>query len=516
MRKVNRIVQTTEGPVRGMACGNPWFTVFRGVPYAAPPVGKLRWHDPVPPEKREGILDCFLFSPKAPQALYKVTNAGDIVPRAEDKEHDYVEIPESEDCLYLNIWTPDIEPDAQKAVFLWIHGGRYAVCCGSEPEIDGEAFCREDVVFVSVQYRLGPFGYLAHPQLAEESPLGATGTLGILDLIQALKWLHQNIANFGGNPDNITIGGQSAGGNLTNALIVSPLSRGLVRRACVHSTGIFWDHDPHYSREKGMQIGEAVCAKLGRTIDELREIPTKEVHKMIMDAANSIGEVEFMPIIDGVVFQEQVYESLAKGDHDEVDIMVGSVSGDGVIGKFRPMLVEGFAGLAKEFGGEKAEDIIRLFRADKPENMPEAYIMARQVFPRTQPLSWAMAEDRNGKKSLYVYYFDRALPGDDAGAYHSGELWYVFGSLDHCWRSMKHYFTGADYMLSQTMTRYWCNFIKSGNPNEGDLNLWEPYTDENPAVMYFDENGASERILQRNDPGYIVCDIFADHRMGKF
>jgi para-nitrobenzyl esterase len=427
-----------------------------------------------------------------------------------------IEIQQSEDCLYLNIWTPEVNPKGKKPVFMWIHGGRYANGGGSNMEVDGEAFCREDVVFVNVQFRLGVFGYFAHPQLAQESELGAVGTLGILDLIQALKWLKENIAAFGGDPDNIAVGGQSSGGNMTNALLVSPLSEGLLRRACVHSTGILFDHDPHYSREKAMSIGEAVCGRLGKTIDELRKIPTDEVHEMIMRAAITDGIVEFMPAIDGVVFTEQVYESLAKGNHHDVDILVGGVSGDGIITKFKPTVVERFAALAKEFGGKKADEIVRLFGADDPDQMADAYIKAKKIFPRSQPLSWAMAEQKNGKNPLYIYHFDRHLPGDDKGAYHASELWYVFGTLNRSWRTKKHCFTGWDYMLSQLMTRYWANFIRTGNPNGPDLPRWDPYTEGNTAYMCFDNDGLRQVVIEKDDPSYVLCDIFSDHRLGKF
>lgn len=237
--KINRIAETTEGPVRGLPCGDRNYTVFKGVPYAAPPVGKLRWRDPRPPEKRGEILDCFQFPPCGPQSIYRYDRDREMVVRStgfnsgpEGLDPDS----QSEDCLYLNIWTPEVDAQAKKPVFMWIHGGRYASGCGCNQEVDGEAFCREGVVFVSVQFRLGVFGYFAHPQLAAESEIGATGTMGILDLIQALKWMRENIAAFGGDPDNIAVGGQPSGGNMTDALLVSPLSEGLLRRACVHST----------------------------------------------------------------------------------------------------------------------------------------------------------------------------------------------------------------------------------------------------------------------------------------
>ena len=519
MAKINRIAETTEGPVRGLPCGDRNYTVFKGVPYAAPPVGKLRWCDPRPPEKRGEILDCFQFPPCGPQSIYRYDRDREMVVRStgfnsgpEGLEPDS----QSEDCLYLNIWTPEVDAQAKKPVFMWIHGGRYASGCGCNQEVDGEAFCREGVVFVSVQFRLGVFGYFAHPQLAAESEIGATGTMGILDLIQALKWMRENIAAFGGDPDNIAVGGQSSGGNMTDALLVSPLSEGLLRRACVHSTGILFDHDPHYSREKAMGIGTAVCERLGKTIDELREIPTDEVHEMIMQVAIAGGEVEFMPAIDGVVFTEQVWQSLAKGKHHDVDILVGGVSGDGIITKFKPTVVERFAVLAKEFGGERAQDIVSLFGADHPDQMADAYIKAKMVFPRSQPLSWAMAEQKLGNKPLYIYHFDRHLPGDDMGAYHAGELWYVFGTLNRSWRAKKHCFTGWDHMLSQTMTRYWANFIRTGDPNEPDLPAWEPYTAEKPACMFFDNDGLRQRVIGEDDPAYVLCDIFSDHRLGKF
>ncbi len=516
MRVINRVANTADGPFIGVPCWNELYTVFKGVPYAKPPVGELRWREPQRPEKHTDPILCDTFAPIAPQAIYQVTSGGRKLPLTDNKEHNDVDHPQSEDCLYLNIWTPDVDPQAKLPVMFWIHGGRYSSGSGCEDEVDGELYCRNDAILVSVQYRLGPFGYFAHPDLTAENPLHASGTLGVLDLIQALQWLHENIAAFGGDPDNITVSGQSAGGNLTDALITSPLSKGLVRRAIIMSTGILFDTDPHYTKEHAEEIGVKVCEQLGMTIADLRALPTMEAYHKIMDAANAIGELEFMPAIDGVVFPEQVYESLAKGNHHPVDIMVGSVSGDSVIGRYNAKTPENFARLANDLTKAHAGELADLFHAHEGDDMDKLYKLEREIFPRFQPLTLAMAEMKNGHTHpLYLYYFNRHLPGDDMGAYHSGELWYTFGTLARSWRAKEHCFTGEDYMLSETMNRYWTNFMRTGDPNGDGLPSWSGYTAAEPSYMYFTEKGAEPMPYTPGDLLWTVSDWFTDSRMGR-
>ncbi|MBD5394542.1 MAG: carboxylesterase family protein [Lachnospiraceae bacterium] len=514
--KVNRIAMTTEGLIEGIPQSTTLFTVFKGIPYAAPPVGKLRWRDPQPPHKHDEMLHCCKFAPAAPQALYRVNASGDKLPKEADADSNNVDFEESEDCLYLNIWTPDVNPDANLPVLFWIHGGRYTGGSSFEDHVDGEIFCRNQAIFVSVGYRLGVFANMAHPEIRLKSDLHACGTLGVLDLIQALKWLKNNIQVFGGDPNNITIGGQSAGGNLTDALLVSPLSQGLFRRAVIHSTGILLDTDTHYEIEKAERIGVEICKRLNLTFEQLQMLPTDQAHKMIMKAANEIEELEFMPVIDGVVFKEQVYATLSKGEHVDVDILVSSVSGDSVIGKFKPTTASNFANLAKAVGGTKYQDIINLFGAEQEENMKDAYRKARTYFPRMQPLAFALAEQKNGKKPVYIAYFDRKLPGDERGAFHTSELWYLFGTLGRNWRTRKHYMTGADYELSELMCRYWTNFMKTGNPNEEGLPNWNPFSKEEHVYQYFSEKGAENRRIENDDTAFIVSDIFSDYRISEY
>lgn len=432
-RETIRTARTHSGIVRGIRGNNPVYTVFKGIPYAQPPVGKLRWRPPMPVKSWGGEYLAFEYKNTATQPCrYDEPLYG--------KEFFQNKEASGEDCLYLNVWTPAKSVEEKLPVLFWIHGGGYFGGSGTEPEFDGEGFCKRGVILVTINYRLGALGFLAHPQLLEESENNACGNYGLLDQIAALKWVRQNIDQFGGNPDNITIFGQSAGAGSVQALICSPLTRGDIKGAIMQSGGGV--------RKTGLRAGllaqaledgvRFAACKGCKTIKELRSLPAEELITSMYD------DIRFGPVVDGFVLKAQPSDIIMAGEHHPIQYMVGNTSNEG----------------AGPFGEDMTRDMT------------------------IANLTFAQLALEKGQLPCYIYLFDRDIPGDDhRGAFHAGELWYLFQTLDRCWRP----FIGKDYEVAAAMADYWANFAKYGNPNGKGLPRWEPFTKETPQVMEIGE-----------------------------
>ena len=411
--------KTRFGDVSGIPCGYTAYSVFKGIPYAAPPLGHLRWAAPADPEPWEGVKHCDTFSPKAMQAK---DQHGSFY----QKEFFPVQEPMSEDCLYLNVWTPADSPGEKLPVMLWIHGGAYMHGYGHEIEFDGEAFCKRGVILVTINYRLGAFGYFAHPELSKANEKGVSGNYGLLDQIHALKWVSRNIEAFGGDPGNVTVFGQSAGGGSVISICSSPLAEGLVHKAIIQSAGGVRTLGGAYSLEEAEKFGAFIVEHSGLAWKDFQKLPAEEVLAKAA-AANADFKSEFrlrlIPCTDGFILPRDPGAVIAEGAHLPIPYMTGWVSGDDRL-----------------FGDHGATEWIKL---------------------------------KNGDMPLFVYRFNHNPPGDDdAGAFHSSELWYIFGTLQRCWRPM----SGKDYDLSLCMTDHWTSFAKTGRPN------WTDYTAENPYI----------------------------------
>lgn len=433
------MVETKHGKIEGIDCG--WYTEYLGVPYAQAPVGELRWRAPQPPADFDGVYQATQFPAKA------VQREGSSPPWDKDFYDTPGFIPpSSEDCLYLNIWAPKNAENCPVA--LWIHGGAYLNGCASWKEFDGAAYCRRGVVFVSIQYRLGIFGFLAHPWLTEEA--GTSGNYGTLDQIAALKWVHENIAAFGGDPENITIFGQSAGAMSVQTLISSPLTGNLIKRAIMQSGGSYREGlHGDIALEEQETYGLVLSDILGA--DSLEELRAKSAEEIFGASGAFMGKVMPMakrlfliPTVDGKVLPKGHYEEMDDGGIKDIPYMLGTTKDDITV---TPEMTSG-------------------------RDLP----LHRGCVAFSQKL------EELGRAPAYVYIFSRNLPGDEQGAWHSSELWYMMGTLHRCWRP----WTAGDYELSERMLDYWVNFMRTGDPNGKGLPEWKTCSKSDAFVLELD------------------------------
>lgn len=447
------ILSIEGGQIQGVKLENHAdITVYRGIPYAAAPIGDLRWKEPQPVQPWEGVKLADKFGHPGFQAVH--------YPGGYTTEWGYGdESPSSEDCLYLNVWTKAAgQPDKKLPVALWIHGGGYREGWGSEPEFDGQEWANKDVVLVSINYRLGVFGFLTHPELSAESAHGVSGNYGILDQIESLKWIQKNIAQFGGDPDNVTIFGQSAGAGSVKTLCESPLTEGLFKRAIIMSGGGATDPAKLQAApatgsarsframtyEEGQQMNKKILDWAGfDSLEKMRRASTETIYALSTIYGNVTGERASLtgsPVVDGYVSLKSFDAAAFSNTLHNIPYMIGYTLND--MGNMSGAITD-FC-LNRESVGAKA---------------------------------WA-------------YEFARPLPDDGSqpsvtarlkGAFHSSDLWYVFKSLEHCWRP----WTQGDWDLSEKMLTAWSNFAKFGDPNGAESGEWTPCTEENPSFMIF-------------------------------
>lgn len=417
--------------------------VYKGIPYAAPPVGDLRWKQPQPVQPWQGVRKCDKFGTASLQG-------GQEEGSFYWKEFYQDGNPEmSEDCLYLNVWTPAAGKDSRLPVMFWIHGGAFQNGFGHEIEFDGDAFAKKGVVLVTINYRLGMCGFLAHPLLTAENGGKGSGNYGLFDQLAALKWVKKNIAAFGGDPDNVTVFGQSAGAGSVQSLISSPLTKGYIQRAIIQSGGGLGGIISTKSLADVAATGKAMWDASGMTtLEQMRACPADRFQEIMMNymkQQKTFNGMPYSPCVDGELLTASVYEAAISGQELDIPYMIGYTSGD--LG---------------------------------PDRMKKSAV------------DWSLLLEKQGRKPAYVYCFSRDLPGEDLkapngspimpGAFHSSELWYVFGTLDKCWRPMEK----GDYELSERMVSYWTNFAKTGNPNGEGLPEWKPCTGSDNHIQTLD------------------------------
>lgn len=432
-----RIVSTTEGSVRGLPAADPRITSFKGIPFAQPPVGELRWRAPRPCTPYDGIRDCCEFAPISMQSIPGLdaeniyTNEWNVDPA----------IAMSEDCLYLNVWTPARSPDEKLPVFVWFFGGALQWGNCAEMEFDGERIARRGIVVVTVNYRLNVFGFLTHPKMREEDP--HTGyNLGHLDQQAGLRWVHKNIAGFGGDPDRITLGGQSAGGGSVMAQLNCPQNKGMIHGAIVES-GVFlnpFEKTFNITLEESIRQSLDFFSYLGvSSMEEARSLPTE----YIRDKNDAFGRL-WGTVIDGNFQTDTYWNNIGKRRFLDVPVLAGYTNNEFIY-----------------------QDI----------NVIELGTMRMY-----------QERERNGYKApQYLYEFGADIPGaDQPGAFHSVDLWFFFETLAKCSRP----FQGRHYDLARKMCNYWCNFIRKGDPNGcdqdgGAMEEWAAYKENSRQVMSF-------------------------------
>lgn len=437
-------VTTQYGKVEGIQENG--YTVFKGIPYAKPPVGDLRWREPKEPDPWEGIYKADSFPCKSmqeslPSPFYD----------KEFRNTGAFSVAASEDSLYLNIWTPAGNAGENLPVIFYIHGGAFMGGHGGEMEFDGESYCKKRTILVTINYRLNIFGFLAHPWFVEEDEHHVAGNYGILDQIAALKWVYHNIRSFGGDPDNITIMGQSAGAMSVQTLISSPLTGNMIAKAIMQSGGGYDNGmNDDMKMEDALSYGQTFVELTGaRSVEELRNKTPEELFaalKPFMGEMMKSGKgLVFKPNIDGYVLEEYYDRLTEKGAVKQIPYLLGSNKNDIFIEKS-----DADAGLES-----------KLYQGC---------------------IHFSHKLQQAGQDPAYVYFFKRQLPGDDAGAFHSAELWYMFGTLGRCWRPL----TEEDHTLSDSMVDFWINFSRTGNPDPDGNTIWKPCTTENSFVMEFD------------------------------
>jgi len=450
---------------------------FKGIPYAAPPVGALRWRPPQPVVAWSGVRAANAFGPNSMQGIV----FDDIDPTVAGV---------SEDCLYLNVWTPALGGAERLPVMVWIHGGGFAVGSGTEPRYDGAKLAARGVLVVTLNHRLNALGFLAHPELSAESPLHISGNYGMLDLVAALQWVARNIQAFGGDPEAVTIAGESAGSIAVSALMASPLARGLFSRAIGESGAMF----PSPSRRaaglaEAERAGLEFARKAGaKTLAELRSKSAEE----ILAANPGMG---FWPVIDGYFLPRPPDQIFADGAQNDVALLAGWNKDEG----FNFTLLQGadapgaYADKVRAIFADRAGEALALYPAGEPSlDKKSARELGGDLTIIHGAWAWLEAQKKSGRCEIYRYRFDRAprtpddwfahAPSREAGAFHAAEILYVFDNL----HAFPWILTEDDQRVADLMSSYWLNFIKTGNPNGAGLPAWPSFRGSDNPFMVID------------------------------
>jgi para-nitrobenzyl esterase len=465
-------VRTANGVLEGVVSPDGKVRTFKGIPYAAPPVGPLRWKPPQPAPSWTGVRSAVDYPPRAMQG--RIFN--DMV---------FHDAGPSEDCLYLNIWMPENHPEARLLpVMVWIHGGGFVAGSTSEPRQDAGNLSKKGVMVVSLGYRLGVFGFLALPELTKESGHNASGNYGLLDQVAALKWIKENIATFGGDPANVTIFGQSAGSSSVSALMASPLAQGLFRRAIGESDAFFGTNMPVKLRaqaeEAGVKFAESAFSTT--SLETLRALPAK----YLLRAALKRPREYFRPDIDGYFLPTNCLAIYAAGQQSHIPLLAGWNRDEGSFKSYftnDAPTIANYVKHARARFGTNAEAFLNLYpAATDAQAKRSAQDFAGDQFIAYGTWKWLEMQIETGGSPVFRYEFDQTLPlpakakrGTEPMAPHSAEIEYVFRVL-----SSKHLpWRREDHELSELMAAYWTNFAKNGDPNGPGLPPWPAYNSQN-------------------------------------
>ncbi len=467
-------VLTESGFVRGYYHEKSGVTIYKGVPFAAAPVGELRWKEPQPAVPWKGIKECVAFGPSPLQAKpvsFLMIGPEFVVPVQ----------PLSEDCLYLNIWTGAHSSSERRPVLVWIYGGGFQTGGAAAPGYSGEALANQGIIFVSFNYRLGVFGFFAHPDLSAESGHHSSGNYALMDQIAALKWVRKNIAAFGGDPERVTIAGQSAGSASVNCLLASPLARGLFQGAIGESGSLVLENPFLHMRslQESEKAGIRVAANLNVTsLKELRAMGAAEIQQKASGF--------YAPIVDGWVMPVSVAVAYKNDQQIHVPLLTGWNSDEGFI--FGISSKENFAKQAAEFGADS-----NLFKKYFPSTTDSESISSQRELSVDKTIAisqyiWALKQNENKSEKTFLYQFKRKPPatGDMKrfGAYHTAEIGYALHNLDSIQRSWQ----AVDRSLEKLMSAYWVQFVKTGDPNGPGLPPWGSFSGDHPVVMIFNDS----------------------------
>jgi para-nitrobenzyl esterase len=459
-------VKVEGGWISGQDAGD--VHVFRGIPFAAPPVGALRWKAPQPAAPWDGVRPCVKFGPSPMQgkpAPFLMWTEEYLIPEATI----------SEDCLYLNVWTAARTSGERRPVLVYIYGGGFGSGGGNVPIYDGEAIAKKGVVYLTVNYRVGIFGFFSHPELSRESGQHASGNYGLMDQIAALKWVRANIAAFGGDPGNVTIAGQSAGSMSVNCLVASPLAKGLFGKAIGESGASFSRENASLAAAEG--AGVKIAEEMGASsLDALRAIPADELFRK--------GQGNWRPVIDGYVLPEEVADIFLERKSNPVALLTGWNEDEGFVARPPKKAADYRQDVAKQYGGE-ADAVLKFYPADNDSIAGVSQIrLSRDMIFGRQNYAWAVVASALGEK-VFVYRFVRKPPttpgGQLWGAFHTAEVPYAYDNL----KFVRGPFEVVDYNLADAMSSYWVNFARTGDPNGVGLARWEPFGREGGKIMVF-------------------------------
>jgi para-nitrobenzyl esterase len=474
-------VSLDSGPVSGVKSGDIW--VFRGIPYAAPPVGDLRWKAPQPVQRWIDVRACTEFGPACPQ------------PTQTGGELSYLTVGKtSEDCLYLNVWSPAQEPEERLPVMVWIHGGSFETGAGSMSVYDGTNLAGHGVVVVTINYRLGPLGFLALPQMESESPEYAVGNYGLLDQMAALKWVKTNIAGFGGDPSNVTVFGESAGAISILALLVSPLADGLFQKAIAQS-GILLDRGFGVSTAATLKDAEAAGTAFaqkcgvdtsGAVLAQMRVKTPEELLAAAGENQNVMNTgLVWKPIADGSVLRDLPTALWAEGKRHGVPLLIGTNKDEGnLFLQGLTISTAEYEAQVKQVFGSYVDEALALYPVTKPADITPMFsrMLTEVGFAstarfaarsRSSAVTTSGGTSTAGLASVHLYEFTRVPFDNPLGAFHGVEIPYVFGNAEQF--SLLGTIEQADLDLSATIMGYWTRFAATGDPNGGGAPNWPAY-----------------------------------------
>lgn len=520
------VVRLDSGLVRGFSQEEVW--TYLGIPFAEPPVGDLRWKEPQPVKSWTGVRECKEFGPVPPQPKDPTTPEG------------LKEIEGSEDCLFLNVWTPAGKSNEKLPVMIWIYGGAYNMGSASSALYDGRKLASKGVVVVTFNYRIGPLGFLSHPLLARESPNGACGNYGLLDQVEALKWVKRNISGFGGDSGCVTVFGESAGAMSVLNLTVSPLTEGLFHRAISESAPAFDEgllmravNDLGSAFQTGEQFAAAMgCDNAPDVLASLRSKSVGEVFSFpLTEEGLFMSTVKFMPVVDGWLLPDKPGVLLAQGKQHDIPLLIGSNAQEGNLFTYAASLLEdprvtaaGYRERIQQYYGGFADRVLELYPVEEDADVPGALSNLYTVMDFTSVARFTAASMASKNSEVYLYQFSRVPPKDKLGACHGIEIPYVFGNLINdpklnqdnmsdlslFWEELKHdakeglafILDKKDFDISNSMMSYWANFAATGNPNGDGLVEWPAYRSDSDRNLEIGDSMRTETGLHKNG-----CDL---------